>query len=48
MKSANFLLASQRVPLRRTKNILGRTTEAGDDEYEREWVLCRASDVSST
>ena len=49
MKSASFLLASQRVPVRRpSKKLLGDFSASSQaDEYEREWVLCRASEVSS-
>nr|XP_031863300.1 uncharacterized protein CI109_001175 [Kwoniella shandongensis]KAA5530372.1 hypothetical protein CI109_001175 [Kwoniella shandongensis] len=47
MKSAPFLLASQRVPVKKQgKKLLGTWTGGGDDEYEREWVLCKASDVA--
>ncbi|KAK8864438.1 hypothetical protein IAR55_001687 [Kwoniella newhampshirensis] len=47
MKSAPFLLASQRIPVKKQgKNLFGSRTGGGDDEYEREWVLCKASDVA--
>ena len=46
MKSAPFLLASQRVPVKKqSKKLLG-TWGGGEDEYEREWVLCKAAEVS--
>lgn len=44
MKSAPFLLASQHVPVKRqSKKLMG--TWGVSDEYEREWVLCKASEV---
>ncbi|OWT41907.1 hypothetical protein C362_00273 [Cryptococcus neoformans Bt1] len=45
MKAAPFLLASQRIPM--SKKSLSMVTQpvGGDDEYYREWVLCRASEV---
>ncbi|WVW83952.1 hypothetical protein I302_105975 [Kwoniella bestiolae CBS 10118] len=48
MKTAPFLLASQRVPTRKsTKKLLNSWTGGTEDnEYEREWVLCKAADVS--
>ncbi|KAK6910047.1 hypothetical protein I203_104076 [Kwoniella mangroviensis CBS 8507] len=48
MKTAPFLLASQRVPSRKsTKKLLNSWTGGNEDtEYEREWVLCKAADVS--
>ena len=46
MKSAPFLLASQRVPIKRTSKKVLEKWGGGDDEYEREWVLCKAMDVS--
>lgn len=49
MKSANFLLASQRVPKAQApttkKWALGKVKEPVVEEYEAEWVLCKASDV---
>ena len=47
MKSAAFVLASQQVPARKEKKIFGSRGEI-EDEYEREWVLCKASDVRSS
>ena len=45
MKSASFLLASQRVPIvQASKKVLEKWV--GEEEYEREWVLCKAMDVS--
>lgn len=45
MKTASFILASQRVPVKKTgKKLLGGWS-GGEEEYEREWVLCRASEV---
>ncbi|WWC89285.1 uncharacterized protein L201_004206 [Kwoniella dendrophila CBS 6074] len=48
MKSASFLLASQRAPSRKsTKKMLNSLTGGSEEsDYEREWVLCKASDVS--
>ncbi|WVF71489.1 hypothetical protein IAT40_006295 [Kwoniella sp. CBS 6097] len=48
MRSAPFLLASQRVPVKKQpKKLLGSWAgSSGEEEYEREWVLCKASDVS--
>ena len=50
MKSASFVLGAQHVPARprpAEKGWLGgKTTEAPVEEYEVEWVLCKASDVS--
>ncbi|WRT66409.1 uncharacterized protein IL334_003365 [Kwoniella shivajii] len=48
MKTAPFLLASQRVPSRKpAKKLLGSWTGGTEEtDYEREWVLCKASDVS--
>lgn len=45
MKAATFLLASQRIPM--SKKSLSMVTQpvGGDDEYYREWVLCRASEI---
>jgi hypothetical protein len=48
MKSADFLLASQRVPVKRPGKALLSGGTNWEDEYERDWVLCRASDVSSS
>jgi hypothetical protein len=45
MKTAPFLLASQRVPVKKVGKKLFGGAAAGDDDYEREWVLCKASDV---
>jgi hypothetical protein len=45
MKTSAFLLASQRVPIvRASKKIFGSSVGA-EEEYEREWVLCKATDV---
>ena len=46
MKAAPFVLASQRVPIKRQSKKGFGTWGGGEDEYEREWVLCKASDVS--
>ncbi|OCF40369.1 hypothetical protein I317_05804 [Kwoniella heveanensis CBS 569] len=46
MRSAPFLLASQRVPVKKQPKKLLWTGSSGEEEYEREWVLCKASDVS--
>ncbi|WVQ99431.1 hypothetical protein IAU59_006566 [Kwoniella sp. CBS 9459] len=48
MRTAPFLLASQRVPVKKQpKKLLGSWAGAsGEEEYEREWVLCKASNVS--
>jgi hypothetical protein len=47
MKTASFLLASQRVPIKKSaKKLLGGFVGNVEDEYEREWVLCKASEVS--
>ncbi|WWC62006.1 uncharacterized protein I303_104593 [Kwoniella dejecticola CBS 10117] len=48
MKTTPFLLASQRVPSKKSaKKLLSSWTGGGEEnEYEREWVLCRAADVS--
>jgi len=50
MRSASFVLGAQHVPARPRpveKGWLGgKTAEAPVDEYEVEWVLCKASDVS--
>lgn len=45
MRSAEFLLASQRVPVKRSSKALLSGGTNWEDEYERDWVLCRASDV---
>jgi hypothetical protein len=50
MKNSPFLLASQRVPARRSaakKSLAGmiKGNDTVDDEYEREWVLCKAAEV---
>lgn len=51
MKSAQFLLASQRVPKAQSTALktwtIGKAKEPVSEEYEAEWVLCKASDVSS-
>lgn len=45
MKTAPFVLASQHIPVKRHgKKMLG-TWGGAEDEYEREWVLCKASEV---
>jgi hypothetical protein len=50
MKSASFVLGAQHVPVKSRpaeKSWLGgKTSEAPVEEYEVEWVLCKASDVS--
>lgn len=50
MRSAPFLLASQRVPVanQQSKKLLSalNSSAAVEEEYEREWVMCRATDVS--
>ena len=44
MKTASFVLASQRVPVKNpNRKLFG--TWGGEDEYEREWVLTKASEV---
>lgn len=48
MKVAPFVLASQHVSTTKptTKKWLGgKGADAGTDEYEIEWVLCRAEEV---
>jgi hypothetical protein len=50
MRSAAFVLGAQHVPARpraAEKGWLGgKTPEAPVEEYEVEWVLCKASDVN--
>lgn len=50
MKNASFVLGAQHVaakPRPAEKSWLGgKTAEAPVEEYEVEWVLCKASDVS--
>jgi hypothetical protein len=46
MKSAPFLLASQLVPVQKSVKKAFGTWGGSEDEYEREWVLSRAADVS--
>jgi len=49
MKSAAFVLGAQHVPAKRPnseKSWLGGKTSDPSDEYEVEWVLCKASEVS--
>jgi len=48
MKSAPFVLASQIVPVQKASKKVMEKWGGGEDEYEREWVLCKASDVSAT
>jgi hypothetical protein len=45
MKAASFVLASQRVPAKQTGKQVFGTWGGAEDEYEREWVLAKASDV---
>ena len=45
MKTAPFVLASQHVPNKRQSKKLKGALSDSDDDYEREWVLSRASDV---
>jgi hypothetical protein len=49
MKSASFVLGAQHVPSKRPisekSRSAAKTSEASDD-YEVEWVLCKASEVS--
>ena len=48
MKSSRFVLASQRVPIKTTKKTFGGLmSSAAEGEYEREWVLTRAGEVST-
>ena len=44
MKDSPFVLASRRVPVR--KNNEKAYMDGAEEEYEREWVLCKASEVS--
>lgn len=49
MKSAAFVLGAQHVPTKRLnseKSWLGGKTSDPSNEYEVEWVLCKASEVS--
>lgn len=46
MKQSSFLLASQRVPIKRKGGKLLGGFGGTDDEYEREWVLSRGPEVS--
>lgn len=46
MKSATFVLASQLVPVKKAKKLMG-TWGGAEDEFEREWVLAKAADVSA-
>ncbi|KAK4683722.1 hypothetical protein P7C73_g6509, partial [Tremellales sp. Uapishka_1] len=47
MKGAAFVLASQRVPIKKTgKRLLGLGPTDHEDEHEREWVLCKAKDAA--
>ena len=42
MRTAPFVLASQHVPVK------GQGKKPSDEEYEREWVLCKPTEVSYT
>lgn len=47
MKNSRFLLASQRVPVKKTKKTMGGLVTANvDGEHERQWVLAKSSEVS--
>ncbi|WVR07080.1 hypothetical protein IAU60_004119 [Kwoniella sp. DSM 27419] len=48
MRNASFLLASQQVAVKKqSKKLLSSwTAGSGEEEYEREWILCKAADVS--
>ena len=47
MKISPMLLASRLVPIKKSdkKKTIG-TWGGAEDEYEREWVLCKASDAA--
>ncbi|EIW70337.1 hypothetical protein TREMEDRAFT_29286 [Tremella mesenterica DSM 1558] len=46
MKGSAFVLASQRVPVKKQSKKVFGTWGGTEDEYEREWVLCKASDAA--
>jgi hypothetical protein len=48
MKNAPFVLASQHVPAKKTtsKWISGKSAEPATEDYEVEWILCKASEVA--
>ncbi|ORX36563.1 hypothetical protein BD324DRAFT_452712 [Kockovaella imperatae] len=46
MKSAAFVLASQRVPVKSQSKKMFGSWGGSEEEYSREWVLAKASDVA--
>ena len=47
MRTATFVLGSQNVPVKRQGKKLIGTWGGTEDDFEREWILCRASEVKA-